>query len=354
MLKHRLIIGLTIIAFFVGLIFLDSHAAGGWPIALWSTPPGFFLALISVIILPLALWEMRGLLARENVLISMRITFVAATLCMLWPWLEQVGETIDQQHAALVANGAPVGSSGWYTAITPDSPAGRDLNRIENSPWYTVGKWFRTVKPHYLVPTILAFSLVAAVVKHSRRHKVEGAMANAGGTLLAITYLGVLPGFYLPICMTHSAWMVLAIVAVVKAADIGAYATGRLIGRHKLIPWLSPGKTVEGFFGGLALSAIVGAALAAVIKNNPPIGGTDVHWSHLSMATVTTVGALCGVVLGAIGQLGDLLESLLKRDAGVKDSGALPGFGGVLDILDSPLLAAPVAYWLLKIVLRPA
>jgi phosphatidate cytidylyltransferase len=57
-----------------------------------------------------------------------------------------------------------------------------------------------------------------------------------------------------------------------------------------------------------------------------------------------------GIVLGAVGQLGDLLESLLKRDAGVKDSGKIPGFGGLLDLLDSPLLAAPAAYWLLKLI----
>ena len=59
---------------------------------------------------------------------------------------------------------------------------------------------------------------------------------------------------------------------------------------------------------------------------------------------------VAGIVLGAVGQAGDLLESLLKRDAGVKDSGKVPGFGGILDILDSPLLAAPAAYWLLKLV----
>jgi phosphatidate cytidylyltransferase len=125
-------------------------------------------------------------------------------------------------------------------------------------------------------------------------------------------------------------------VAVVKAADIGAYATGRTLGRHKLIPWLSPGKTIEGFFGGLVFSGIAGACIAIYLRGPVP--------------AVIAVGGGYGVILGAIGQLGDLLESLLKRDAGVKDSGNVPGFGGVLDILDSPLLAAPAAYWLLKLI----
>jgi phosphatidate cytidylyltransferase len=221
---------------------------------------------------------------------------------MLWPWIEQVSEAIHVRH-------------------------------VNTSPWYPVAQWTRTVKPHYLVPTILAASLVAALVMHSRRQRVDGAMANAGGTLLAITYLGVLPGFFLPICMSHSAWMLLAIVMVVKAADIGAYATGRLIGKHKLIPWLSPEKTREGFVGGLVFAALVAV-------------GVFTGFYRFSYAQAV----ICGLVLGAVGQLGDLLESLLKRDAGVKDSGTLPGFGGLLDLLDSPLLAAPAAYWLLKLV----
>jgi len=336
MLKHRLILGIILCILLSGLMLLDSYAAGGWPIASWSTPPGFFLVIVSLLVTPIALWEMRGLLAKERVEVSMRIIVIAATLCMLWPWVEQVAETIDAQHSL---------------ALPKDSPTHGDLARIESSPWYLVGKAFRTVKPHYLVPTVLVFSFVAAIIKHSRRHRVEGAMANAGGTLLAITYLGVLPGFFLPICMTHSAWMVLVVVGVVKSADIGAYATGKLIGRHKLIPWLSPGKTIEGFVGGLVLSGIIGAILAAVIKNNPRIGGMDSRWIHLSLLAAVTGGAFSGVLLGMVGQAGDLLESLLKRDAGVKDSGTVPGFGGVLDLLDSPLLAAPVAYWLLKILL---
>jgi phosphatidate cytidylyltransferase len=122
---------------------------------------------------------------------------------------------------------------------------------------------------------------------------------------------------------------------VVKAADVGAYATGHLIGRHKLIAWLSPGKTIEGFIGGLVVAAIVAALILT-----PPINPSFTRPQALFV----------GLVLGGIGQLGDLLESLLKRDAGVKDSGKLPGFGGLLDLLDSPLLAAPAAYWLLKLI----
>jgi len=344
MLKQRVILGLILTALFVGLITIDWFAAGGWPMAYWSTPPGLLVAAVSVVVIPMALWEMRGLLARQNVHISLRITVIAALLCMLWPWIEQFGDSIQQRlQEAAIAQGAG-----------PSGPAALERTaRIQSSPWYHIGNWCKTVKPHYLVPTILAFALVAAVVKHARDRRVAGAMANAGGTLLAIVYLGVLPGFFLPICMTHSAWMMLAIVAIVKFADVGAYATGRLIGKHKLIPWLSPGKTVEGFFGGLVLAGLVGAALGYVMKISPPVNPQDAErWARIALPMAILGGGLSGILLGAVGQVGDLLESLLKRDAGVKDSGAVPGFGGVLDILDSPLLTAPVAYWLLKMVLR--
>ena len=114
---------------------------------------------------------------------------------------------------------------------------------------------------------------------------------------------------------------------------MGAYGVGRWLGKHKLIVWLSPGKTWEGFVGGLAAAAFIGMLL-----------------SHFSPEFAWWEGLLAGVVLGAAGQMGDLLESLLKRDAGVKDSGLVPGFGGVLDMLDSAVLAAPLAYWMLKLV----
>ena len=113
-----------------------------------------------------------------------------------------------------------------------------------------------------------------------------------------------------------------------KFTDIGAYFGGRAFGRHKLIFWLSPGKTWEGLGFGLITAGLVGAAIA------PAIPGLSYFQA-----------ALFGVLIGGIGQCGDLLESMMKRDAEVKDSGTLvPGFGGVLDIIDSPLLAAPFAY----------
>ena len=126
--------------------------------------------------------------------------------------------------------------------------------------------------------------------------------------------------------------------ATAKGADTGAYTMGRLAGRHKLWPQLSPKKTVEGALGGLV--AGVGAAMlvAAIARD------------YLGIATFSRAMAVTyGLVVAAVAQLGDLMESMIKRDCESKDaSRAVPGFGGVLDVLDSILFAGPVAYvlWL--------
>ncbi len=305
MLKYRLIFGVIFAALLVGAFYLDDQLAANWPGGSWVAPRGTVIALILALVIPVALREMQNLVSRGNTVeISMRVCVPACLLCAFWPWVEQIGHTIINMH-------------------------NHDMYPV----WEWVGLKFKTVKPHYLVPTILSAATVGAFIMHTRDKKIEGAMASAGATLLAIVYLGVLPGFYLPIVLSHRSWMMLAIIAIVKSADIGAYTAGRLFGRHKLALWLSPGKTIEGFFGGLVASGLVGVAAAGC-------------FDHFVWAQ----GLIAGILLGAVGQLGDLLESLLKRDAGVKDSGRVPGFGGVLDLLDSPLLAAPVAYWLLKII----
>ena len=128
-------------------------------------------------------------------------------------------------------------------------------------------------------------------------------------------------------------------IIVVKMGDTGAYAVGRLIGRHKMAPSISPGKTIEG-----ALGALVFACLGSWLTFRWIV---PLFAAEGSPAPALWYGwLLFGVLVGGAGILGDLAESLLKRDVGVKDSSTwMPGFGGVLDILDSLLLSAPVAWF---------
>ena len=158
--------------------------------------------------------------------------------------------------------------------------------------------------------------------------------------------------------LTHSTWVIAGIIVITKFGDCGAYFTGRLIGRHKLIPWLSPNKTWEGL-GGAVVVAMLTAVLVAWGLNEAERAGPwqvdgDTHtpcgvrFQYPLMAAV-----VAGAVLGLVGHVGDLVASLLKRDAGVKDFGNIvPGFGGLIDLFDSPIVVAPVAYWMLHLAAR--
>jgi len=200
----------------------------------------------------------------------------------------------------------------------------------------TIGHWSPLVQvpdiPYatVLVMAYLPAALLAMFVEQMVRHKVEMAFQRVGATLLATMYLGLGGFFILAIRSEGVPWLVVFLAAV-KFTDIGAYFTGSAIGRHKIIPWLSPGKSWEGLAGGLVVGA--GAAMLAM--------------RLLLGRAITPSTVIWAVAVGLAGQFGDLCESLLKRSANLKDSGALvPEFGGVLDIIDSPLLAAPVAMWL--------
>ncbi|MCH8508741.1 MAG: phosphatidate cytidylyltransferase [Phycisphaerales bacterium] len=169
-----------------------------------------------------------------------------------------------------------------------------------------------------------------------RNRTTSGAVAVAGAVLLVHVYMGLMPGFLVLIRREHPIWVLVWVLACVKFCDIGAYFTGTTIGRNKMIPWLSPGKTWEGLAGGLITAGAAGA-VGAWWMGRTGISGVGV-----------AAGAAMGALFGAFGQLGDLAASLFKRDAGVKDSGSsMPGFGGVLDLIDSPVLVAPLAFWLL-------
>jgi phosphatidate cytidylyltransferase len=195
-----------------------------------------------------------------------------------------------------------------------------------------------------IVGTGLIVILVVSLLVFSRQHNVQGVLAAAGATMFAAVYLGLMFGFLVAIRREHSAWLVVGIVLTTKACDSGAYFTGRLIGRHKLIPWLSPGKTWEGLVGGIIAATLVGWGLAALSREFlDPVDHVPAHF-----------GAIAGFAFAIVGQFGDLTVSLFKRGAGVKDSSnLLPGLGGVLDVLDSPLMVAPVAFWMIELWLEP-
>ena len=210
-----------------------------------------------------------------------------------------------------------------------------------------------------LLATAVGLLFIGALFKHSWGGRCEGAIAAGGAVMFCVVYLGLLPGFFLVIRWWHGPWIVVGVIAITKVCDVGAYFTGKALGRHRLIPWLSPGKTWEGLIGGVMLSTAVCVGLVAVGQANGGIGvwvyddaGQRVfeHYTYPWWYV-----ALAGSLLGLVGQLGDLTVSLFKRDAGMKDSGiAIPGFGGLLDVFDSLVLAAPLAYWLLTLGARLA
>jgi len=153
----------------------------------------------------------------------------------------------------------------------------------------------------------------------------------AGGVFVA-TYVPLLASSTLLMLREpHGAWRVLLFVVLVVASDIGGFAAGVLFGRHPMAPSVSPKKSWEGLGGSFAAGAVLGAVLLPLM-----LGGS--WWG----------GALLGLAAVAVATLGDLSESMLKRDLGIKDMGdLLPGHGGVMDRLDSLLPAAPVVHLLL-------
>jgi phosphatidate cytidylyltransferase len=162
----------------------------------------------------------------------------------------------------------------------------------------------------------------------------DGALRDVAGGIFASAYLPLLAGFaMLLLAEPDGARRVLAFVLVTVASDIGGYAAGVLTGRHPMAPSVSPKKSWEGFAGSAATCVAVGVGAVVLLLHGP-------WWA----------GALLGAAAVVTATLGDLGESMIKRDLGIKDMGSvLPGHGGVMDRLDSLVMTAPVCWALLHV-----
>ena len=183
-------------------------------------------------------------------------------------------------------------------------------------------------QPETYLSLLSAFVLLVLLLYQYKIHGTSGVLANCGASYFSILYLGLLSSFCVAIRIEFGLWPLLMFAYVVKSADIGAYSIGTLFGKHKFSPKISPGKTWEGMGGAVAAAIIVAIGFALICD-------IMLWWSAV----------IFGLGFAFIGQMGDLAESMIKRDAEQKDSAnKVPGFGGVLDIIDSPLVAAPLAY----------
>lgn len=283
MVRTRLILGSTLIAGFVGLLCLDGLLPGG---------PIYHLLVGIVVVTGLLefyeLAERTGRRPLKVLPVVLAAGFVAVDL------------------AVRVSDGRAF--DGWL---------GYDPSGLAR----------------FYVPMGLAATAALSIVlvAHVATRDVLSWLADAPVTSLGLLYVWFLGAHTLAIHdfgVRHT----LVFIATAKLGDAGAYFVGRQWGRHRLAATVSPKKTIEGALGGLVASVLIAVLLAWLLD----VAGSVGFWM------------LFGLLVGAVAQLGDLVESALKRAANVKDSATLfPQFGGVLDMADSLLLSAPVAFWLL-------
>jgi phosphatidate cytidylyltransferase len=189
---------------------------------------------------------------------------------------------------------------------------------------------------------VILFVLGLCIRQFLSRHPGTGIVAIST-TLFGLLYVPWLLNFIQKINFfsppVEGHYYLLYFILVTKFSDCGAYAVGSLIGKHKMIPRISPGKTWEGFAGAVVVSTAA-SVLFASLAGRHLAGMTPLH------------AVILGVILSVAAVVGDLIESLFKREAGLKDSGRLfPGIGGILDLLDSLLFNAPLMYLYLRHIL---
>ncbi len=186
---------------------------------------------------------------------------------------------------------------------------------------------------------ILALVVIAVLLRQCTVVDSAHPLTTIGSTLFGLLYIGVTFNFYTKLLLqwpeTDGRWLLFYMIMVVKVTDMAAYFTGSSLGRHKFIPRISPAKTWEGCIGGV-LGGLLTSLIVWQVNGGDAIGPVPFSFAD---------AIILGVLLPIIGIIGDLVESMIKRAAHVKDSGHwIKGMGGVLDIMDSLLLAGPVVY----------
>lgn len=287
MLKYRLIFGTIMIAAFLGLAVFDGYLDGS--ICQNSTEifqfKGIIISGLFVILAVVAMLEIRTLFGKTGINIFLP-TSIPITILLGTAWaLAQIIITKNPN-------------------ILPE----------------------RFILIVYLL--LLSVAIWATFLYQAFKFGTDNVIKNCSANILAILYIGFLDSFMLAIRIDFGVWALLMYIFTIKSSDIGAYTVGRLFGKHKFSPSISPGKTWEGMVGAVIFSAVVASLFAHYLYTIP-------LWT----------AALFGAVMAFTGQLSDLAESMLKRDAQLKDSSnSVPGFGGILDIIDSLMMPAPIAY----------
>jgi phosphatidate cytidylyltransferase len=285
MLKHRLFFGVLMTVLFAGIAIFDGWLDGSLTASAAddSRIQGTLVAILVALVLTLAGIELAALAAARGLMVLNPTAAIGlALLSTTWYWPQVV----------------PIITQGLY------------------------------------VPLIMAFILAGLLLQQRTRFGIAGTLGNCGISCFSMLYLGLLGAFLVGIRIDIGLWPFLMYVFTVKSSDTGAYTFGKLFGRHKLAPRISPKKTWEGLGGAVLVAWAVSLAFAGGL-------GIMKAWPALAF----------GGCMAVIGQLSDLAESMLKRDAQQKDSSnRVPGFGGILDVVDSPLFAAPFAYIFFRLV----
>jgi len=193
----------------------------------------------------------------------------------------------------------------------------------------------------------IGLALLFLILMQFRRRENSGVIVAISTTIFGILYVSWCLSFFIKIrYLSGGVGLVFTVILITKLGDIGAYFIGSRFGKNPLIPRISPKKSIEGAIGGLVFS-VLGALASKPLF--PVFSLSHTGWAN----SVYLQLIFLGLFLGILGQLGDLSESLMKRDCQVKDAGQiLPGMGGVLDFIDSLLFTAPAFYFFMSIILK--